>query len=165
MSKLASVFCAAALGVGSLVLPQAASATTLNPGQGGVLDFIVPAGGYDHFALDAGLTGDQTLTVDFTGSLSGTNLVLNASNVPQTFGASTNLGGETIVANVVFSGSGTFDTSTFTLYEKDSSNAQIGQGVPDLFLITPIPAALPLFLTGAGVFYGVARRRKTQPAA
>jgi len=150
MLKLAGVrnlFCATALIVGGFILPHTASAATLTGGGEGVADFGT-FGSFTSLTLSvSSIASDGSVTVDFDGALSPLVLALDASNTTQT--ATVSFAGGPVSAEVHYTGSGTFDTSHLSV-----------NGRPDL--LTPIPAALPLFLTGTALLYGVARGRKAK---
>jgi hypothetical protein len=147
---LLAAFCAA----GSLVaVPQSASANTiLGVGASATIDFVVPNGSYSSIFLDVGsLVG----TVDFWGGSTSSFTFNGGSNqTAQLFDSYG--GGTTLYATIINKGTSGYDTVALGL----TANTTAGSiNIPDSVSFTPIPASLPLFLTGAGLLYGFARRR------
>ena len=153
---------AAVCAVGALVFPYSASAVTLNPGDQATVDFVIPTGPYQSLGLDvAALNG--SLAVNFLNDLSGNSHVFSG---PDTYVFDANYGGGTVYATVAYSGSASFDTSSLGMlaYEGLGGSGDHTALIEDAVL-TPIPASLPLFLTGAILLYALFRRRGFGPAS
>jgi hypothetical protein len=152
MTKLAGIVCAAACLVGGLFLPQAASAST-----------YLPEGASATLTFDGVSAGDITVNfkfyTDFAGSLTvdlGSGFY-DVNGRDQYLSDTNGSGGVTF--NSVNGSSSPFSVSfTNTTGAALDFDAFVG-GQSDSVTVTPIPSSILLFLTGAVVVFGLARRR------
>ena len=148
---------AAVCAVGALVFPYSASAVTLNPGDQATVDFVIPTGTYQSLGLDIA-TLNGSLAVNFLNDLSGTSHVFSG---PDTYVFNTNYGGGTVYATIAYTGSASFDTSSLGMFAYEGLGGSGAQtALIEDAVLTPIPASLPLFLTGAIILYALFRRRR-----
>lgn len=158
-------------GVGSLMLPQLASANTyhLDSTSTASLDFSGLSSGVTYtdvsiplsFGADV-LSSGESFSMGLYDSahnlLSSQSVSGNGSssvNVDFNPVSLTGTSFSAVISNIV----GTFDLITpVSATLTDSSGTSTT--VDDYFAVTPIPASLPLFLTGAGLLYLVTRRRR-----
>ena len=167
MKKLTGVyglFFAAFCLVGGLLLPQSASAVTINPNSTAILNF--PAISSSFSWIDILFTyGSNSFDSNKSFSLqlfnSSNEAILSAPIIVANGAASTELISDSVSP---FYATVTGIDGSFDLL---SASAQIFDGdkkfilsVEDSVVITPLPASLPLFLSGAGLMYVLVRRRK-----
>lgn len=170
------VFCAAFCLIGGLILPQSASAIPITDTTALRLDFGAfsssPAFdqiqiGFDYGADPFG-AGDSFSLQLYNGSGGALGSAINmdgGSSTPNTSDKITvsSLGGISNLLSpfyAILSGTGgSFDFELATAYAYSGSNPDAVQSVVDAATV-PIPASLPLFLTGGGLVYGLARRRR-----
>lgn len=152
------------------LLPQAASAVTIHPNDLQWLAFASGLSGFDQltFNFDFGATppgSSDTYTVQFFGADQMTSLsgAFAGGGSSPTLAISSGLPTLSGPFNVLLTASSSNDPAGFTLNGgtlTPSTNGVAGTPINDALLVTPIPASLPLLLTGIGLFFVVVRRRQ-----
>lgn len=160
-----------------LMLPRAASATTVNTGETGWLEFATGANFSStatNLVLNYGAPTTSGLNYNLqffngSGTAALSNTVYTVQNSAGGLSSSTVGLGSSLVSQLTsaFEVKLTNVGSSFDLassYVTDGTNK-----VDDVFATTPIPASLPLFLAGLVLMFGVVRwgrsgRHSIQPA-
>lgn len=160
-------------GIGSLLLTQAASAVTITSGGSQDFQFTLGLNGsntYSSFQLEFdGLSGSAGATLSaelFNGSNSSLSDAVSLT-LPDNTSANLTNGGALIAslatpfyARVTNTSSGNVNVGFLTLLANaGATTTRIIDIAP-----TPIPASLPLFLTGVGLLYGFTRSKKKSGA-
>ena len=148
MTKLAvirGVLCAVACLLGGLLLPHAATATTVNAYSSLTLGFDI--GPLNDALVNVEFTGlDGVLGVQLAGGFTGSADVLSNGDV--NFTGVTGPGSEFLITVA--------NNAESAVHFSDVR----ANGIEDAVLVTPIPTSLPLFLTGAILLAGFMLRRR-----
>ena len=172
MKRLIGIYgllCAAFCLIGGLVLPQSASAVTINPGGTAILDF--PAISPSFSSIDILFTyGSDSFASGESFSLqlfdSSNGAILSAPIIVADGASSTGLILESVSPFYarVTGINGSFDLLSSSAQAYDLNGQPVAY-VEDTIETTPLPASLPLFLSGAGLMYGLLRGSKRKGAS
>ena len=153
---------AACLAAALVAMPQKASAVTvdtLSPDY--ILDFPAAWTGVTNMKINFDLTGwDAGDSFQLTLSGSGVSQVVSGAG-----SGSAQVSVDVSQTSSPFEAflhliSGSFGIDSVTASANGANGEQLSQ--VDAIRPTPIPASLPLFLTGSGLVYALVRRRKTK---